>query len=138
MCMGGGGGGGRATIVRPNTSSYDAMLATQRAGIEQTMNNGMLQSQAQMQAAIQQQQMTYRRIADEKRALAEDQRAVNEQALRMSQLIGAPPPEESAQAPVVGDKDRYGTGAQGKKALRIGRKAKKSGKGAGLNISVGG
>lgn len=138
MCMGGGGGGGRATIVRPSTSSYDAMLATQRAGIESTMNNGMLQSQAQMQQAIQQQQMTYRRIADEKRALADDQRAVNEQALRMSQLVGAPPPEESAQAPVVGDKDRYGSGAQGKKALRIGRRANKSGKGAGLNISVGG
>lgn len=137
MCMG-GGGGGQATIIRPNTSSYDAMLATQRAGIESTMNNGMLQAQAQMQQAIQQQQMTYRRIADEKRALAEDQRAVNEQALRMSQLIGPPPPEESAQAPVIGDKDRYGSGAQGKKVLRIGRKANKSGKGAGLNISVGG
>ena len=52
----------------------------------------------------------------------------------MSQMMGPPPPEKSAEAPKIGDKDRYGAGAEGKKALRIGRGAKKSGKGAGLNI----
>ena len=134
MCFG-GGGGRAATIYEPNTGAYDQMLATQRSAIENTMNNGMMQAQQSLQAAIQNQQNEYRRIADMKTAMANDQAAVNEQALRMAQLVGPPPPEKSATAPTVGDSDRYGVGAEGKKALRIGRGASKSGKGAGLNIT---
>lgn len=131
MCMG-GGGGGQAVITQPNTGAYDQMLATQRAAIQSTMNNGMMQAQQSLQAAIADQQRAYQELADKKTALANDQIAVNEQAMRMSQLIGPPPPEKSAEAPKVGDKDRYGAGAEGKKALRIGRNAVA---GSGLNIT---
>ena len=131
MCMG-GGGGGQAVITQPNTGAYDQMLATQRAAIQSTMNNGMMQAQQSLQAAIADQQRAYQELADKKTALANDQIAVNEQAMRMSQLIGPPPPEKSAEAPKVGDNDRYGAGAEGKKALRIGRNAVA---GSGLNIT---
>ena len=130
MCM--GGGGSQAVITQPNTGAYDQMLATQRAAIQSTMNNGMMQAQQSLQAAIADQQRAYQELADKKTALANDQIAVNEQAMRMSQLIGPPPPEKSAEAPKIGDKDRYGAGAEGKKALRIGRNAVA---GSGLNIS---
>ena len=96
------------------------------------MNNGMMQAQQSLQAAIADQQRAYQELADKKTALANDQIAVNEQAMRMSQPIGPPPPEKSAEAPKIGDKDRYGAGAEGKKALRIGRNAVA---GSGLNIS---
>ena len=132
MCM--GGKSQPAVINMPNTGAYDQMLATQRAAIQSTMNNGMMQAQQSLQAAIADQQRAYQELADKKTADANNQIAVSEQAMRMSQMMGPPPPEKSAEAPTIGDKDRFGVGAEGKKALRIGRGAKKSGKGAGLNI----
>lgn len=132
MCM--GGKSQPAVINMPNTGAYDQMLATQRAAIQSTMNNGMMQAQQSLQAAIADQQRAYQELADRKTADANNQIAVSEQAMRMSQMMGPPPPEKSAEAPKIGDKDRYGAGAEGKKALRIGRGAKKSGRGAGLNI----
>jgi len=133
MCM--GGKSQPAVINMPNTGAYDQMLATQRAAIQSTMNNGMMQAQQSLQAAIADQQRAYQELADQKTADANNQIAVSEQAMRMSQMMGPPPPEKSAEAPKIGDSDRYGVGAEGKKALRIGRGANKSGKGAGLNIT---
>lgn len=136
MCMGGSSGGG-AVITAPNTGGYDAMLAMQQSAMQNTMQNGMMQAQQSLQSAIQQQQMSYRRIADAKTAMANDQAALNEQAMRMSQLQGPPPPEETAKAPKVGDRDRYGAGAEGKSALRIGKNAgKKKAAGSGLSINI--
>lgn len=133
MCMGGGG----ATINMPDTSAYEQQLATQRMAIQQQMNGVMNAAQADLQAAIRQQESTYRRIADEKTAAANNAAIVNEQAMRMSQLMGAPPPDKTAEAPKVGDTSRYGKGAKGKKELRIGKRASTAAAGSGLNITGG-
>lgn len=134
MCMG-GGGGSRATIYQPNTGQYDSMLAMQQQAMQSSMNNGMMQSQQALQAAIRSQNQALSKIADAKTKQAADAAAVNQEALRMSQMMGPPPPEETAKAPSVGDRDRYGRGAEGKKALRIRRRPKSSAKGVGLTIN---
>ena len=136
MCMG-GGGSQPAVIYQPNTGAYEAQLAQQRQAMQSVMNNGMMQSQMQLQAAIARQRNEYQRIADMKTQMANDQMAISQQAMRNAQLVGPPPPEETAKSPVVGDEARYGKKAEGKKSLRIGRTATKTGKGAGLNITLG-
>ena len=60
---------------------------------------------------------------------------VSAQAGRLAALIGAPPPEKSAEAPVVG-RARGTATSKGKGALRIERQlATAAGKGSGLNIT---
>ena len=76
------------------------------------MNNGMMQAQQSLQAGIADQQRAYQELADQKTADANNQIAVSEQAMRIRD-DGPPPPEKSAEAPKIGDKDRYGAGAEG-------------------------
>mgnify|MGYP000305803039 CR=1 FL=1 len=132
MCMGGG-----ASIQMPNTAAYDSMLQMQQQAMMAQMNGGINRAQSDLQAAIRQQESTYRRIADQKTAMANDAAAVNEQAMRMAQLMGPPPPEKTAASPKVGDTSRYGKGAEGKKALRIGKRPTSTAAGSGLNITGG-
>lgn len=137
MCM--GGGGGRQTIVMPKTESYDRQFELQRAAMEQQMNNSSILLQQQLQASLRKKEDLTRQIAEVKTEKANDAAALDEQAKRMSVLIGAPPPEPTAKAPVVG-KDRNSDAAavrkRGKSRLRIQRTtATSSGQGSGLNIT---
>ena len=75
------------------------------------------------------------KIADQKVEIADDENALQEEAMRLSTLIGAPPPEKSAQAPEIGSRDRGIKTSKGKKSLRIGRTANSSSQGTGLNIT---
>jgi hypothetical protein len=132
MC---GGGGQRATIYQPDYNAYDKQFDLQRSAIESQMNNGTMAMQQQLQSALREQQSVQSRISEEKTAAAQDASALNQQALRLSTLIGTPPPEKSAQSPEVGARERGLKTTKGRKALRIGRTANSSGQGTGLNIT---
>ena len=132
MC---GGGGQRATIYQPDYNAYNQQFDLQRSAIESQMNNGTLAMQQQLQSALREQNTVRSDIAEEKVAAANDASALNEEAMRLSTLIGAPPPEKTAQAPEVGARERGLKTTKGRKALRIGRTANSSGQGTGLNIT---
>ena len=133
MC--GGGGGERATIYQPDYNAYDKQFALQRSAIESQINNSSMAMQQQLQSALQSQNTVRSEIAADRIAAANDASALNEEAMRLSTLIGAPPPEESAQAPEIGSRDRGVKTTKGRKSLRIGRTANSSSQGTGLNIT---
>ena len=132
MC---GGGGQRATIYQPDYNAYDKQFALQRSAIESQMNNSTMAVQQQLQSALRTQQSVQTQISEDKIAAANDAAALNEEAMRLSTLIGTPPPEKSAQAPEVGSRDRGVKTTKGRKSLRIGRTANSSSQGTGLNIT---
>ncbi|GDX76277.1 hypothetical protein LBMAG41_13530 [Cyanobium sp.] len=133
MCA--GGGGSRSTITMPDTRAYDAMASQQLGLMQQAQSSDVLAKQGQLDALVRD------RIAlqTQEQAVA-TARANNTtaQAARLAALVGAPPPEKPAAAPVIGS-DRTGEKRPtGKAALRIDRAAKVSaGPGAGLNITTG-
>ena len=132
MCM---GGGRAATITVPKTESYDAQADLQIAAMQQTQNSTAMLKQGELNQALAAQQQTLTDARDFKIQQAEDTRA---NAARMANLIGAPPPEKTAQAPVVGrDRDRSQGKAKGRNSLKV-RKSKSTaqGKGTGLNTNL--
>lgn len=138
MC--GGGRAAPATIVMPNTGAYDREFDLQRAAMEQQMQGQASLMQMQLQQSLRSKEELMGRIKEVKIAQANDEAKVDEQARRMSALIGPPPPEPTAQKPVVGDDRRAEQGLsstrRGKSRLRIERPvAAKSGQGSGLNIT---
>ena len=136
MCMGGGGGGGRSTIMMPDTGAFDRQFEMQKAAIDSQMQNSSMLMQQQLQATLRDQNSLRAEIAEAKTLKADNQKALEDEARRMSVLVGAPPPEPTAQAPLVGSRDRNVNTRKGKSSLRIGRKvAAKSGQGTGLNIT---
>ena len=132
MCGGGGGGG---TIYQPDYNAYDKQFDLQRSAIESQMNSSSMAVQQQLQSALQSQNDLRTDISNAKTEKAEDTSALNEEAMRLSTLIGAPPPEKSAQAPLVGSRDRNVQTTKGRKSLRIGRTANSTSQGTGLNIT---
>jgi len=132
MC---GGGGGRATIEIPQTDAYDAQADLQIAAMQQTQNSTAMLKQGELNTALAAQQQVLTEARDFKIEQANDVRA---NALRMANLIGAPPPEKTAQAPIVGrDKDSSQGKPKGKNSLKITKKKSTSqGKGAGLNTNL--
>lgn len=136
MC---GGGGSRATITMPDYSAFNQQFELQKSAIDQSMNSGAQQLQQQLVAASKEQQKLLQQELDLKKANAEDagkaQSKVDAQAMRMAALIGPPPPEKSATAPVVAS-ERGTQTKKGKSALRIGLdSASRMSQGAGLNIT---
>ena len=132
MC---GGGGQRATIYEPDYNAYNKQFDLQRSAIESQINNGTTLMQQQLQSALRAQNTVRSNIAEEKVAAASDSAALNEEAMRLSTLIGAPPPEETAQAPKIGARERGLDARKGRKTLRIGKTANSSSQGTGLNIT---
>ena len=134
MCF--GGGGSRATIQKPDYSAYDKQFELQKSAIDQQMSNNSMLMQSQLQESLQQQTIVRQQIRDAQVAKAEDEAKLEEEAERLSVLVGTPPPEPTAQAPVVGARDRKINTRKGKSALRIRQKvATSTGQGAGLNIT---
>ena len=132
MCS---GGGNRGTIYQPDYNAYDKQFDLQRSAIESQMNSSSMAIQQQLQGALQTQAAARTEINNEKIAAAEDASQLNAEALRLSTLIGTPPPEKSAQAPAIGSRDRGIETRKGRKTLRIGRTANSTSQGAGLNIT---
>jgi hypothetical protein len=134
MCS--GGGGSPATIYAPDTGAYGRMAQQQLDLMKSTQSNDVLVKQGQLDAAIRQQQDVLKSLNDVTTARANDTSAY---AARLAALMGAPPPEKAAKAPVIGT-DRAGQSrATGKKSLRIERSMEAfQGAGSGLNITTGG
>ncbi len=135
MCFG-GGGGSSGKITMPSTGAYDGMLRAQMDAMQSQMNGAAQQSQAQLQLAQQKQQTALRQLSEYRTERAEEAASVEAEARRMMNLVGPPPPEESAKAPVIGrDRSTDSTRKSGKRGLRISRQSADSlGVGAGLNI----
>jgi hypothetical protein len=126
------GGGGAATITMPDTGAYDRMAQGQFDAMKAVMEGGTQIKQQQLNTALASQQ----KVATELRDLRVQQaNNTSAQAARLAALIGTPPPEKNAEAPVVG-RNRGTLTSKGKGALRIERAtATSSGQGAGLNIT---
>ena len=133
MC--GGGSPKRATIEKPDYNAYNQQFELQKSAIEQSMNSGIRELQADYQAQLRQNTASMQAIENERVANAQDQALIAEDARRLATLIGAPPPEKVADAPKVGKRARDLDTANGKKSLRIGSTATSAAKGTGLNIT---
>lgn len=129
MCFGGGGGG---TIQMPDTGAYDAMANAQIGAMQSAMSMGIQQTQNTLNQALSHQQTVAAELRDVQMQRAENTAA---QAKRLADLIGTPPPEETAKAPRINEKQERTNKAK----LRISRpKATKKAKAVGLNITTGG
>jgi len=133
MCSGGGGGGG--TITMPDTDAYDRQLDRQLQAMQSQYDGKMQLAQGRLNSTLREQAKVLGELEDYRTQRAEEVASVEAEARRMANIVGPPPPEESAKAPVVG-RDRFsGSGRKGKRALRIGRAANSSSQGTGLNIT---
>ena len=132
MCFGGGGGGG--TITMPDTSEYDRLADQQIALMQQRQTGSLNVMQQTLNTAQADEQRALTSLRDIKTQAAADQQA---NARRMAALMGPPPPDKSAQSPVLG-RDRKGANqAKGKKGLRVGlSKTSTQGKGTGLTLTI--
>lgn len=133
MCF--GGGGSPATITMPDTGAYDRMAQMQFDAIRQTQDGAARLKQAELNQVVADQQGVLEQLRAVVTSRANDTAA---NAARMAALIGAPPPEKTAKAPVVGSDRAEQTRPAGKRGLRIDRPAASTaGSGSGLNISGG-
>ena len=128
MCF---GGGSRATITKPDYNAYDKQFELQKEAIQTSMSNELKLKQQELQTSLGDKADIQRKLNEQIRMQAEN---TNAQAMRLAQVIGPPPPEKSAQAPVIGSKRKK----LGKERLRIrrGTTPTSSASGAGLNITA--
>jgi hypothetical protein len=126
----------RSTITMPDTASYDRTADRQIALMQQQQQSDMLLKQMELNRALASKQGVLSDLRDLKQQRAADTAA---NAQRMAALIGAPPPEPTAKAPVIGSDREDMVKAKGKKGLRIERVNQASqttqGSGTGLNIT---
>lgn len=127
-------GGKAATINMPDTGAYDRMANMQIDLMRQQQQGAASLKQAELSSAVQAQQGVLTELRDFNLQRANDTAA---NAARLAALIGTPPPEKSAKAPVVGA-DRAGMAKpKGKSGLRIDRPtATSQASGTGLNITA--
>lgn len=128
MCF---GGGSRATITKPDYNAYDKQFELQKDAIQTSMSNELKLKQQELQTSLSDKADIQRALNEQIRIQAEN---TNAQAMRLAQVIGPPPPEKSAQAPVIGSK-RKKLGKQGLR-IRRGVAPTSSASGAGLNITA--
>jgi hypothetical protein len=116
----------------PDTGAYDRMGQAQIDAMKAVMEGETNKKQQELNAATMAQQKQLTELRDLRLQQANDTSA---QAARLAALIGTPPPEKAAEAPVVG-RSRGAVTTKGKGSLRIERKvASASSQGAGLNIA---
>lgn len=120
----------------PDTAAYDRMAQRQIDAMREAQDSTTRLKQNELNTAITNQQSVLSELRDVSTRRANDTAA---NAARMAALIGAPPPEKTAQAPVVGSDRAEKNQATGKRGLRIDRAAAgTAASGAGLNITSGG
>ena len=140
MCFGGGSVGG-GTIYQPDTSAYDKQFDAQLDLMKMQQTGAINAKQAELDAALRAQTTALSEIRDAKTERANEVASVEAEARRLSNLIGTPPPEPTAKAPVIGrnrDKDKDSASPKGKRGLRIAlaTSPSKDGAGSGLNINL--
>lgn len=139
MCMGGGGSQPASVITMPDTGAYDRQLDRQLQMMQMAQSSELTGYQSQLDEAVMKQQDLLTELKDLRRENAESAASVEAEARRMSNIIGTPPPEVSAKAPVIAEaRDKPKTQrAKGKRGLRIGRKtANSAGKAVGYNLNI--
>ena len=102
MCMG-GGGGGRSVITMPDTGAYDRRFNQQLQAMQMAQSSELTGFQSQLDSAVMAQQDLLTDLRDLREERAEEVASVEAEARRMSNIIGAPPPEVSAKAPVIAE-----------------------------------
>jgi len=133
MCFGGGGGG--AVITMPDTGAYDRMAQAQIDAMQSNQDGAIKLKQLELNQALNSEQQVLTELRDFKTQRANETSA---NAARMAALIGAPPPDKAAQAPVIGSDRAQMAKPMGKRGLRIDRVTPtSSGAGIGLNITTG-
>jgi len=134
MCF--GGGGSPATITMPDTGAYDRMAQLQLDAMQRVQDGAAKLKQGELNQALTVQQGVAAQLRDITTQRANDTAA---NAARLAALLGAPPPEKTAQAPVLGSDRAERSRPAGKRGLRIDRStAGSSAAGTGLNITSGG
>ncbi|MEB3360689.1 MAG: hypothetical protein VKI42_01040 [Synechococcaceae cyanobacterium] len=119
----------RAVITTPNTQSYDRMLDMQISAMRQQQEGAAMLKQMELNQALQFQQQGLMQLRDLRVQRANDTAA---NAARLAALIGTPPPEKAATAPVIGAAREAAGRPKGKRGLRIERPAATQ----GLNIGA--
>lgn len=133
MCFGGGGGG--AVITMPDTGAYDRMAQAQLDAMKSNQDGAIKLKQLELNQALSKEQEVLTELRDFKTQRASDTSA---NAARMAALIGPPPPDKAAQAPVIGSDRAQMSKPTGKRGLRIDRVTPTSqSAGIGLNITTG-
>jgi len=113
MC---GGGAPRATIVQPDYGTYNRMADMQLQTMQMAQSPAVLAAQQGVQAAALQQQQVLTDLAARRTAEANDTSAA---ATRLAALIGTPPPDKTAKAPVLASNRAGMSRPEGRKGLRI-------------------
>jgi hypothetical protein len=127
-------GGKAATITMPDTGAYDRMAQLQMDAMRQQQQGAAALQQAELNTAIRAQEGVLTELRDFNVQRANDTAA---NAARLAALIGTPPPEKSAKAPVVGSNRAGMSKSKGKAGLRIDRPtATSQASGTGLNITA--
>lgn len=128
MCF---GGGSPATITMPDTGAYDRLAQAQMDAMRQQQDGQAAIKQAQLNQALRTQEAALAEMRDFKVQRANDTAA---NAARLAALIGTPPPEKTATAPVIGANRNPSAKPKGRASLRIDLRT--PAKGAGLNITT--
>lgn len=127
-------GGKAATINMPDTGAYDRMANMQIDLMRQQQQGAASLKQAELGQAVKAQEGVLTELRDFNIQRANDTAA---NAARLAALIGTPPPEKSAKAPVVGTNRAGMVKSKGKAGLRIDRSTTSSqASGTGLNITA--
>lgn len=127
MC---GGGAPRATIIQPDYGAYNRLADAQMQTMQMVPSPAVLAAQRGVQAASLQQQQVLAGLAARRTAEASDTSAA---ASRLAALIGTPPPDKTAKAPVLASNRAGMAKPAGRKGLRI--DLQPAG-GSGLNIGA--
>ena len=137
MCFGGGGGGG--TIYMPDTGAYDRQFEAQLDLMKMQQTGAINSKQAELDSVLRAQTTALAEIKEAKIERANEVASVEAEARRLSNIIGTPPPEPTAKAPVIGrNRNKDSASPKGKRGLRIAlaTSPSKDGKGSGLNINL--
>lgn len=140
MCFGGGGSKPQPAVINmPDTGAYDRQFDRQLQMMQMSQSAELTGLQSQLDSSVMKQQELLTELRDIELAKAESAASVEAEARRMSNIIGAPPPEQTAKAPVIAEaRDLPKTqSAKGKRGLRIGRAvADSSGQSVGYNLNI--
>jgi len=113
MC---GGGAPRSTIIQPDYGAYNRMADMQMQTMQMAQSPAVLAAQQGVQAAALQQQQVLSGLVARRTAEANDTSAA---AARLAALIGTPPPEKTAKAPVLASNRAGMSRPAGRKGLRV-------------------
>ena len=138
MCFG-GGQSQPSVITMPDTGAYDRQFDRQLQLMQMSQSSQLTGLQSQLDASVREQQAILMELRDLEMEKAESVASVEAEARRMSNIIGAPPPDVSAKAPVIAEQRKLPKtqSAKGKRGLRIGRAvADSSGESVGFNLNI--